>query len=681
MKINIPFKFCFLLVFFIFSNNIFAENYRLILKDKGKEIFSPSSKKYRDAINSLSSRSIERRLNFFSTTDTSKVIFESDVPVNPIYIDSLKKIGLEIKMQLKWNNYLIVSTDDSLLMEKAKLISFVDTITPAYSKLVPMSKLENNQSTIKKSHYNDFGKFIYNCGVNSYGQSFDQLQRLNVISLHEMGINGEDVLLGISDTGFRLSSNSAFANINVFAEHDFVFNDDFTFNESNDRGDQDNHGTGSLSAIAGDRPDSLVGIARRANFILCKTENLNGESHLEEDNYAAAMEWIESLGGDIATSSLGYLGVDSVSQSYGFSDLDGSRSIVSRAVNQAAKLGVICLTSAGNAGPNPSTIISPADADSVVAIGGLRTAVDSVVNFSSRGPAYPDKIKPDLCAKAENVLLANVNADGFNFAGGTSFSCPLVAGSFALVKSLFPHKKSYEIKDAMFRSASNYPNKNNDIGYGQPDVMKAAMSLGDIVAPYNTYVVSQFQRIACFIKSNTKVEKIDLFVDLGDGAFSKYIFYATTTENLFVADIPLKDFVKDTVRFYYQLSTLSGTNRYPYFENKYYSLVKEDLIVRCGVNPDLLPKAVDSSVESFVFDGKVTFNPKNFEMNIPLMKAGKIEIGIYDILGNLVIYKDLGFREEGVQNIAIDMQAFAQGAYLCRVNAGEFVSNLKINLR
>jgi serine protease AprX len=50
----------------------------------------------------------------------------------------------------------------------------------------------------------------------------------------------------------------------------------------------------------------LIGPAFGANFILAKTENTDYERHIEEDNWVAAAEWVDSLGADIISSSLGY---------------------------------------------------------------------------------------------------------------------------------------------------------------------------------------------------------------------------------------------------------------------------------------------------------------------------------------------------------------------------------------
>ena len=64
-------------------------------------------------------------------------------------------------------------------------------------------------------------------------------------------------------------------------------------------------------------PGSLVAPAFGVSVVLAKTEDISQEVPLEEDFWVAGLEWIESLGADIASSSLSYF------DWYEFADLDG----------------------------------------------------------------------------------------------------------------------------------------------------------------------------------------------------------------------------------------------------------------------------------------------------------------------------------------------------------------------
>jgi len=61
----------------------------------------------------------------------------------------------------------------------------------------------------------------------------------------------------------------------------------------------------------------LFGAANQARFLLAKTEFTPTETRVEEDHWVAAVEWADSIGVDIISSSLGYLTFDNgVSYTY-----------------------------------------------------------------------------------------------------------------------------------------------------------------------------------------------------------------------------------------------------------------------------------------------------------------------------------------------------------------------------
>ena len=148
--------------------------------------------------------------------------------------------------------------------------------------------------------------------------------------VHSKNINGNEVIIGILDTGFDWKLHNSLKDRNVIAEYDFIFDDSVTANQPGDSPSQDSHGTYVFSIIAGFADSILIGPAYNSSFILAKTEDVRSETHIEEDNYAAALIWMESLGVDITTSSLGYNIFDS-GYSYNYSDMDGRTTIVTKA--------------------------------------------------------------------------------------------------------------------------------------------------------------------------------------------------------------------------------------------------------------------------------------------------------------------------------------------------------------
>lgn len=324
-------------------------------------------------------------------------------------------------------------------------------------------------------------------------ESFDEpLALLGVPAAIQRDLDGEGVRIAVFDTGFE-TDHPALAQVAIWAERDFINNDDDTgFADSpleacescNERSKQLRHGVAVLSLIAGIDPESgeRIGPAPGATLILAKTENNFSETQLEEDNYVAALEWADSLGADVVSSSLGYLDFDEGIGDYDpLSDLDGRTTISARGVRTAARLGILVCTAAGNEGPAPSTLITPADADSILAVGAVELN-GNTASFSSHGPTSDDRIKPDLVAPGVGLGAANydfsASADFISFSG-TSAATPLMAGCAALVLQARPLATAEEARQALLRSgdrASEVGIDNaldNARGWGIPDLCRA----------------------------------------------------------------------------------------------------------------------------------------------------------------------------------------------------------------
>src|SRR3972149_7654738 len=205
------------------------------------------------------------------------------------------------------------------------------------------------------------------------------------------------------DAGFRWRSHNALDSLRVLAEYDFIFHDSVSANESNDVPDQDSHGTATLSTIGGFEPGQLIGPAYGASFILGKTEYIPTETQIEEDNWVAGIEWMESKGVDVVSSSLGYTTVDDGSgYKYSRGDFNGRTAVTTKAAVMAARRGVVVVNSMGNSGNPVGSIIAPADADSIIAAGAVNYS-GVLASFSSVGPTNDGRIKPDVVGPGVSI--------------------------------------------------------------------------------------------------------------------------------------------------------------------------------------------------------------------------------------------------------------------------------------
>jgi len=238
----------------------------------------------------------------------------------------------------------------------------------------------------------------------------------------------------------------------VIAEHDFIDDDGNTDIEEGDDAQQHRHGTWVLGCIAAYLPGTLVGGAYQASFVLCKTEDVTSETPVEEDNYVAALEFIEQQGADISTSSLSYF------DWYTQADFDGETAVTTIAVNTATANGLVCVTAAGNSGhdsnPSTSTLGAPADAFQVITLG----AVDSagvIAGFSSSGPTADGRVKPEVLARGVSAQTVNsTNPTGVSGVSGTSFSTPITAAALACLIQARPDMSVNQIRTALFATAT-----------------------------------------------------------------------------------------------------------------------------------------------------------------------------------------------------------------------------------
>ena len=406
----------------------------------------------------VSEKSLKRRAKVF---DRFSLISKKDFPLNPSYITQVESNGLRVKHHSKWLNAVsgYVKKSDVLNIASLKITKKIDKVYRFRKGEEPESPGNNTQ--LPNNNKPSDGDYSYD-----YGDSYDQLQQINVPAVHDLGYTGQGVMICLMDAGFNRLSHDVFLSMDIIAAWDFVNNDPNVGNEG-DLGDG-SHGTQTLSVIGGFAPGHLIGPAFNSSYILAKTENTESETPIEEDNWVAAMEWADSIGVDVTSTSLSYLTYDYPYPSYTWMDMDGNTAIITNAADYAAYIGIVVVNSAGNEGYNSShnTLGAPADGDSVITAGAVD---DSGIrsSFSSVGPTVDGRIKPDVMALGSwNVVASPYGDHSYTNASGTSFSCPLSAGVAALILCASPALTPMQVREAMRQTASQSNSPDNLYGWG-----------------------------------------------------------------------------------------------------------------------------------------------------------------------------------------------------------------------
>ena len=420
--------------------------FRVTLKDKNGTPFSLDKP---DRF--LSKDSILRRERQGLKLDST------DLPVSPVYLQQIKKRGCKVVAISKWNNSVLVRGDNRQTLEDLKVLSFVKD-----SKLVFTSP-DSIRPFSQRVHYNSELQTLDSSVHDYYGMGKEQIENLNGRKLHNLGFMGQGITIAVLDAGFmNVDKMPAFKNLSLKGTRNFVAGSkDDVFKEMD-------HGTKTLSTIAMNQPTLFVGTAPKADFWLLRTEDYLTESPAEEDYWIAAVEFSDSVGVDIISSSLGYHGFDDKTLNYCYSDLNGKTAAISQVASRLADKGMILVNSAGNDGMGTWKKVNvPADAYNILTVGAV--SPDKInAPFSSIGPTADGRIKPDVMAYGCPTNV--VSGRGYIIPdNGTSFACPLIAGMVACLWQAAPNKSASEIISIVRQAGSNCQSPDNIMGYGIPD--------------------------------------------------------------------------------------------------------------------------------------------------------------------------------------------------------------------
>lgn len=423
--------------------------YRVYFRDKGGDVPTNYS-----AENLLSPRAIERRHKAEIPVPDIR-----DIPVNRSYLNQISEMGFSLHCYSKWMNTALFKTQ---YLSDISIISNLPFVTEV--KVVKTSD--------KKSNLND--KLKFNIEETDLPVFDRPITMLNGYSLHSSGFDGKNILIAVLDEGFINadqipSLKSLRIRKGIKATRNFIDNNDFIYDIST-------HGTAVLSVLAGKLPGFIEGTATGADYLLLKTEAKDYESPCEEDFWAAGVEYADSLGADIVSSSLGYYHFDNPNLNYKYSDLDGNTSFITKVADIAASKGILVVNSAGNERNSDwKRIVFPADGDSVLAVGAV-DGNNQIAIFSSAGPSADGRIKPDNVAMGVSIPV-QISTTVTGRSNGTSFSCPVLSGMAACLMQAVPMARNTDIIEALHSSADKYNFPDSLYGYGIPDMTLALTKL------------------------------------------------------------------------------------------------------------------------------------------------------------------------------------------------------------
>lgn len=644
----------------------------------------------------VSQRSLDRRAKVLPA---GHLVEFSDIPIYEPYSTEINSKVLKIRHGLKWFNVISADVTVNQLYDIANL-NYVNRIDL-------VEKFKKQKDDVESSISNKLitpntGKDAPNVDSLNYGIGLSQISQINVNIVHNQGIYGQGIIIGHFDAGYDYLTHPAFTTLpmTILRKKDFHTGDTVTLT-------QHPHGEATLSLVGGYAPGNMIGPAFRSSFILCRTEVDPGERWFEMDHWSAAAQWVDSLGADIITSSLGYRVFDAPDTSYTWQDMNGRTLLVSRAAAWAAHVGIVVSNSAGNDGnyTYPNTLGGPADADSILTVGAV-TSSGSYASFSSYGPTSDGRIKPDVMALGSGNQVATGTNSYSNFGSGTSYACPLNAGVCALVLSVNKNLTPLQVRGIMRKFASNSSAPTNQMGWG---IINAQLSVDsarklDVTPPTITHVppfVNTTNTGVITLKARVFDNGIIRYTRSGEAP--RVYFRKSTNAGVNWTSYTSANYSSISTRdtFYFQIpGSIVGTKIEYYFATQDIALPN----ALCGTLPaggsGINPPGSTAPPARFTINVATSVNvissnvPEEYRLynNYPnpfnpvtkikfdLRDNKFVTLKVYDITGKLVTTLVNQFLKAGQYNVDFEGREFASGVYIYIIEAGNFKETKKMML-
>ncbi|MCP4763423.1 MAG: S8 family serine peptidase [archaeon] len=373
------------------------------------------------------------------------IMFDEGIMINE-QLQILNVLGWEGKIIKQFNIIpaVKINVEYSELMKNIEKISNIDKIYKIFKDTT--FKIENSIDNTNSNVPTTSTLNIDNWWIEAIGA-------INT------GFDGDGVSIAILDTGITSD------HIDIVEKTTNVIHKNFAsgIGGSSVYNDHNAHGTHCAGIAAGTGEASngkYRGVAPKAQLYNLKVANTSGS--IAESDVISAVEWAIESGN-----------VDILSMSFG-TNYPEVYNPESAALLNATKNGIVCISSAGNSGPQFYTGGSPAAGTAVISVGAIDENMN-LTSFSSYGPSDMGHVIPDILAPGSNIisteekdsLLSNyLRYTGSYIEGtetnsnyipmsGTSMACPMVAGAAALILQAYPYLTPEGVRIALYKGA--YP--------------------------------------------------------------------------------------------------------------------------------------------------------------------------------------------------------------------------------